>query len=115
VSELDSSGYLEVAANAALAQLTFGPDAKSRMGKTTGSALGWGVGAALGAKLARPERQVVCLQGDGSLLFAQAETLWALARHEAPVLVVVFNNRSYNGPRSRILQQGGARPRPAAR
>ena len=111
VTELDSSGYLGVAANAALAQLTFGPHAKSRIGKTTGSALGWGLGAALGVKLAQPDRQVVNLQGDGSFLFAQAETLWTLARYEVPVLVVIFNNRSYNGPRDRILAQGGAQAR----
>jgi thiamine pyrophosphate-dependent acetolactate synthase large subunit-like protein len=93
--------------NVALSQFTFGPGGMSRIGRTTGGALGWGVGAALGVKLARPDRQVVALQGDGGFLFAQAETLWTMVRYEVPVLIVIFNNRSYNGPRDAILRQAG--------
>jgi thiamine pyrophosphate-dependent acetolactate synthase large subunit-like protein len=58
-------------------------------------------------KLAQPNRQVVALQGDGGFMFAQAETLWTMARYEVPVIVVIFNNRSYNGPRNRIFQTRG--------
>ncbi len=90
----------------ALGQFTFAPGEKTRIGRTTGGALGWGVGAAIGVKLALPDRQVVALQGDGGFLFGQAETLWTMARYEVPVLVVVFNNRSYNGPRNRIMRDG---------
>ena len=86
-----------------VSQLTCGPGAKMRIGKSTGGALGWGIGAAIGVKLARPDRQVVALQGDGSFLFGQAETLWTMARYEVPIIVVVFNNRSYNGPRNQIF------------
>jgi thiamine pyrophosphate-dependent acetolactate synthase large subunit-like protein len=89
--------------NGALSPLTFGPGAKHRIGKSTGGALGWGVGTALGVKLAQPDRQVVALQGDGSFMFGQAESLWTMARYEVPVIVVVFNNRSYNGPRNQIM------------
>jgi benzoylformate decarboxylase len=85
-----------------VSQFTFGPGAKMRIGKSTGGALGWGIGAAIGVKLARPDRQVVALQGDGSFLFGQAETLWTMARYEVPIIVIVFNNRSYNGPRNQI-------------
>jgi thiamine pyrophosphate-dependent acetolactate synthase large subunit-like protein len=88
-------------------QFSFGPGEKSKIGKTTGSALGWGVGAAMGVKLARPDRQVVALLGDGGFMFAQAESLWTMARYEIPVIVIIFNNRSYNGPRNRILKAGG--------
>jgi thiamine pyrophosphate-dependent acetolactate synthase large subunit-like protein len=93
--------------NVALTQFTFAPGGMSRIGKTTGGALGWGVGAAIGVKLARPDRQVVTLQGDGGFLFAQAETLWTMARYEVPVLIVIYNNRSYNGPRDVIFRQTG--------
>jgi thiamine pyrophosphate-dependent acetolactate synthase large subunit-like protein len=86
-----------------VSQFTFGPGAKMRIGKSTGGALGWGIGAAIGVKLARPDRQVVALQGDGSFLFGQAETLWTMARYEVPIIVVVFNNRGYNGPRNQIF------------
>ncbi len=53
--------------------------------------LGSGPGYALAAKLARPERQVVLLLGDGALGFAGME-LDTLARHRIPVVMVVGNN-----------------------
>jgi acetolactate synthase I/II/III large subunit len=53
--------------------------------------LGSGPGYALAAKLARPERQVVLLLGDGAFGFAGME-LDTLARHGVAVLAVVGNN-----------------------
>ncbi len=53
--------------------------------------LGSGPGYALAAKLARPERQVVLLLGDGAFGFAGME-LDTLARHGVPVVMVVGNN-----------------------
>jgi acetolactate synthase I/II/III large subunit len=107
VPELGQISWLGFPENSALVQFSFAPGKKARIGRTTGSALGWGVGAALGVKLAQPDRQVVALQGDGGFLFAQAESLWTMARYEVPVLVVIFNNRSYNGPRNKILREKG--------
>ncbi|BBX44870.1 acetolactate synthase [Mycobacterium cookii] len=53
--------------------------------------LGSGPGYALAAKLARPERQVVLLQGDGAFGFSGME--WdTLARHDVPVVSVIGNN-----------------------
>ena len=40
--------------------------------------------------------------GDGAMLFGQIEALWTAARYEIPVIMVVFNNRSYDGERGRI-------------
>ena len=82
--------------------MDFAPGKKRLIGQTTGFALGWGVGAALGVKVAQPDRQVVCLVGDGAFLFGQTEALWAAARHEIPITIVVFNNESYDGERERI-------------
>jgi thiamine pyrophosphate-dependent acetolactate synthase large subunit-like protein len=93
--------------NTALTQFAFGPGEKRKIGRTTGTALGWGVGAAIGVKLAQPDRQVVALQGDGGFMFGQAESLWTMARYDIPVITVIFNNRSYNGPRNTILRRGG--------
>ncbi|HJQ83264.1 MAG TPA: thiamine pyrophosphate-binding protein [Candidatus Binatia bacterium] len=107
VPELSETSWVGAQENAALGQLGFAPGGKRRIGRTTGSALGWGVGAAIGVKLAQPDRQVVALQGDGGFLFGQAEALWTMARHEVPVIVVVFNNRSYNGPRNKIMNETG--------
>ncbi|MFB3068479.1 MAG: thiamine pyrophosphate-binding protein [Acidobacteriota bacterium] len=87
--------------------LKMGHEDKLRIGRTTGSALGWGVGAALGVQLALPERQVVAMQGDGGILFGQTETLWSISRYDAPVLIVVMNNHSYNETRNRNLSFGG--------
>lgn len=109
VPELAEYSWSGPPENAVLARIPFAPDGRTRIGRTAGSALGWGVGAALGVKLACPDRQVLALQGDGGFLFGQAETLWTMARHEVPVLLVVLNNRSYNGPRNKILREAASR------
>jgi benzoylformate decarboxylase len=72
------------------------------VGQTTGYALGWSLGAAMGAKVAKPDRQVACVVGDGALLFGQIEALWTAARYDIPIIMVVFNNRSYDNERNRI-------------
>ena len=53
--------------------------------------MGWGLGAAIGAKMARPEAQVVNLLGDGSIGMALAD-LATLAHHDIGVVVCVINN-----------------------
>jgi benzoylformate decarboxylase len=90
-----------------LRHLTFGGENKAKFGRTTGSALGWGMGAAFGVNLALPERQVVALQGDGGFLFGQSEALWSIARYQAPMLIVIMNNHSYNETRARNMNNGG--------
>lgn len=82
--------------------LDFDRGKKWLVGQTTGFALGWGLGAAMGAKVAQPDREVACLVGDGALLFGQIEALWTASRYDIPVLMVVFNNRSYDNERNRI-------------
>ena len=95
VSELD--------ARDAYYWMDFAQGKKTLIGQTTGYALGWGVGASLGVKIARPDSQVVCLVGDGTMLFGQLESLWSFSRYDVPVIIVVYNNRSYDGPRNRML------------
>jgi thiamine pyrophosphate-dependent acetolactate synthase large subunit-like protein len=85
----------------------FAKGEKTKIGRTTGYALGWGVGASIGVKLARPDNQVVCLQGDGGFLFGQSEALWSMSRYDVPIIVVIFNNRSYNETRGRMFASGG--------
>ncbi len=88
-------------------QLKLGGTNKQRIGRTKGDALGWGMSAAFGVNLALPDRQVVALQGDGGFLFNQSETLWSIARYEAPMLIVIMNNHSYNESRARNMLNGG--------
>ncbi|MES2493655.1 MAG: thiamine pyrophosphate-requiring protein [Pseudomonadota bacterium] len=58
--------------------------------------LGWGFGAALGAKLAAPDKLVVATLGDGAYVFNNPTSChWVSDAHELPVLVLVLNNASY--------------------
>jgi len=69
--------------------------------------LGWGMAAAFGVKLARPDQPVVSVVGDGSFCFSGPQPLWSQARYQAPVLNIVLDNRSYNNERNRIWHYGG--------
>jgi acetolactate synthase-1/2/3 large subunit len=61
-----------------------------------GSSGGWGIGAAVGAKLAAPDRDVVFASGDGYLMFGTPlPALWTASHYKAAFLSVVFVNRSY--------------------
>jgi acetolactate synthase-1/2/3 large subunit len=62
-------------------------------GSSSASGLGWGAGAALGAKLARPDTPVMAVLGDGAYMFSNpAAAHHASALHDLPVLFVVMNN-----------------------
>lgn len=61
-----------------------------------GSGGGFAPGAAVGAKLAAPERDVVAVSGDGFYLYGNpAAALWTAVRYNAPFLMIVYQNRSY--------------------
>jgi acetolactate synthase-1/2/3 large subunit len=58
--------------------------------------LGQGIGIALGAKLASPDRPVVLVVGDGSFMYNPVLQALALSHHkELPILIVVSNNNGY--------------------
>ena len=61
-----------------------------------GGGTGTGMGVAMGAALAFRGTDKVCvsIQNDGDLLYT-AGSLYTLAHHDIPMLVVMFNNRSY--------------------
>ncbi len=65
-----------------------------------GGGLGWAMGGSLGVRLARPERPVAAVVGDGAAMYS-IQALWTAARYDIPVVYVFCNNRSY-----RILKQG---------
>ena len=67
---------------------------RSYFSNSSGGYLGWGLGAAIGAKLASRNRRVVACLGDGSTMFG-LQGLWTLAKYRVPLTVIVFNNRAY--------------------
>jgi acetolactate synthase I/II/III large subunit len=76
----------------------------SYFGSSTASGLGWGGGAALGAKLAAPDRLVIAVLGDGSHLFGNPVAVHhASAMHKLPVLFVVMNNSMWGAVRRATL------------
>jgi benzoylformate decarboxylase len=64
-----------------------------------GGGIGWGIPAALGIKVALPDRPVVGLIGDGSAMYS-FQGLWTAARYGLAVVFVICNNRGY-----RILKE----------
>jgi acetolactate synthase-1/2/3 large subunit len=79
-------------------------------GSSSASGLGWGAGAALGAKLARPDSPVMAVVGDGAYMFSNpAAVHHASALHELPVLFVVMNNAMWGAVErsTRAMYPGG--------
>jgi acetolactate synthase-1/2/3 large subunit len=80
------------------------PRAGTYFGLSPAGGLGWSVGAALGAKLAAPERFVVAVIGDGGMIFGNPTAChWVAEAYGLPVLIIVFNNRRYGAVRNATL------------
>ena len=65
----------------------------TQVAPTSGS-MGYGLPAAIAAKLAHPDREVVCLAGDGDLQMTMQEIGTAM-QEDAPVIVLVADNGQY--------------------
>ena len=99
------------------ARTTLLPFGYQAMGWTRsgGGSLGWGVGGAIGAKIAAGrERPVVLHLGDGALTYSAAG-FWTMARYNTAVLTVVSNNETYQvvrtnwareAPDSKMVREG---------
>jgi thiamine pyrophosphate-dependent acetolactate synthase large subunit-like protein len=61
---------------------------------TTSAALGYGLPAALGAAIARPDRAVVCVAGDGGFMYSVAELATAV-KYRLPVVTLVLNDHRF--------------------
>jgi benzoylformate decarboxylase len=72
-----------------------------------GGSLGLGLPAAVGVKMAMPERQVLCAVGDGSALYS-IQALWTAARYKLAVVFIVFNNASYMILKGGLVAMRGA-------
>jgi acetolactate synthase I/II/III large subunit len=64
---------------------------------------GWAQGAAFGAKLAAPDKDVIAVSGDGFYMFGTpVHALWAARHYKAPFMAIVYQNRSYSTGTLRI-------------
>jgi benzoylformate decarboxylase len=77
-----------------------------RLIRTFGGSLGYGIGAAIGAQIATPDRQVVCSLGDGAVMYS-ASGFWTMARYSLPILTIVWNNLNYQTVRTNFAAWGG--------
>jgi acetolactate synthase-1/2/3 large subunit len=87
----------------------------SYFGSPHSSGLGFGLGAALGVKLARPDATVIATVGDGAYFFGEPlSCLFVQRAHRVPLLTVIFNNQQWEAVKSGTLAvhpTGAARTR----
>src|SRR5207249_9834960 len=72
-------------------QLIKSDDPQSYFG-LRGGGIGWGLPAAIGVKLALPDRPVIGLIGDGSAMYT-CQTLWTAAHYRIGAVLVILNNK----------------------
>jgi acetolactate synthase-1/2/3 large subunit len=73
----------------------------STFGIPPAGSLGWALGAALGAKLAAPDKTVICTTGDGSYIFGSGTAAHIVSEAQGiPVLFIVWNNGIWNAVKS---------------
>jgi benzoylformate decarboxylase len=94
-----------VSSGGGLRQLVKSDDPQSYFG-LRGGGIGWGLPASIGAKLALPDRPVICMSGDGSAMYT-CQALWTAARYKIGVTFVIFNNTSYRILKQRVFAQRG--------
>ena len=71
-----------------------------------GGGIGNGLPMALGAKIATPERPVICLSGDGSAMYSN-QTLWTAAKYNIGAIFLIANNGAYHILKGRVLALDG--------
>ena len=71
-----------------------------------GGGIGNGLPMALGAKIATPDRPVICLSGDGSAMYSN-QTLWTAAKYGIGAIFVIANNGAYHILKGRVLALDG--------
>ncbi len=73
-------------------------------GLSPAGGLGWALPAALGAKLASPERCIVTTHGDGAYMFTNPTAChWVAERYRLPVLTIIYNNSAYGAVKRATL------------
>jgi len=87
-------------------QIYEAPRPRSYFNSSTGyGTLGYGMPAAIGAKLGQPQRPVVCLIGDGGLQFSLPE-LASAVEAQVPVAILIWNNVGYGEIKAYMADRG---------
>ena len=84
--------------------------AQDFFGSCMAGGLGWGLPAALGAKVAAPERTIIATLGDGSYMLSNPLACHQFsAAHELPFLTIIFNNVGWDSVRhaARLMYPDG--------
>lgn len=80
------------------------PEPGNYFGAPSSGGLGWGLGAALGMKLAAPHGRVIALVGDGAYMFGNPTPAHFVSRaNGAPILTVILNNSMWAAVRRATL------------
>ena len=101
-----------MAENFMFPKLTEGAPPFEFMGACPGGAIGNGPPLACGAAIACPDRKIIVLEGDFSLM--QGNTaLWSMAQHDLDICVVNFNNAGSGSLTSELarVRRGEAQPK----
>jgi benzoylformate decarboxylase len=72
--------------------------------------LGYGLPAAVGVALGQ-SRRVVCLMGDGGMMYS-VQALWTAVQHKVPLTVIVLRNGDYGAMKSFARQLKSKEPPP---
>ena len=105
----DSSLVLDIALIAGAAFPIYDVPAPRAWIHPTGlGTLGYALPAAIGAKIAAPDRPVAALVGDGGFMYTMSE-LSVAVEHSLAIPIIVWNNRSF-GEIKRLMEERGDRP-----
>lgn len=66
--------------------------------------MGFGLPAAIAAKLCLPDKQIICITGDGGLEMVLADLVTAL-KYSLPIIVIVFNNGTLQMEQDKMLMK----------
>ena len=97
-SNLESDAIIvtDVGAGLLTGHYLFEPQGTQRLFTSQGlGEMGFGLPGAIGAHFADPERQLICLNTDGGIMFNLQE-LQLISEHDIPLKLFVFNNNGYS-------------------
>ena len=102
LSTIDATVFSELGADLDLLSRTE-PD--SWFQEPYSGGLGWSFPAALGAKLAKPEKLIMAVMGDGSYLFSNPTVCHQVAEAlHLPILITVLNNSEWGAVKNSVLE-----------